>query len=158
MIRFQILTAAFLVMVAAAPSSAQQIAGVTGNTAAEKEVRAAEEQMHNAYVSGDHKLFRNLFADDSTFTASNGTTIGPDRRVKGLRAYKDLQDEVVSIKVLGDVALVRTISRYASAEGKERAHLTILRVWHKRDGRWQVVAYQATSVQQPTKTDGGELY
>jgi uncharacterized protein (TIGR02246 family) len=126
-------------------SDAQEITGYAGNTPAEREVRAAEERMHQAYVAGDAKAFRSLYADDSTFTYSTGRTVGPDERVKDLRAFKNLRDEIVSIKMIGtDVALVRCISQYANATTPGESRITILRVWQKRDGQWKVIAFQGT--------------
>ena len=49
----------------------------TPQNAAEREIRSAEEQMHAAYVRADKKLFRSLYADDSTFTYWTGQTVGP---------------------------------------------------------------------------------
>jgi len=126
---------------------AQQITGVSGQTPIEREVRAAEGQMHKAYVAGDQALFRSLYAEDSTFTYSSGITVGREERVKGLRAFKDLRDEIVSIKVLGDVALVRCISRYSNATAAGETQITILRVWRKQNGKWQVVVFQSTPLQ-----------
>lgn len=131
---------------------AQSINGAAGQTPAEREVRAAEEQMHRAYVSGDVPLFSSLYAADGTFTHSRGTTVTSQQRIADFAAqakekrFTDLRDEIVSITVLGDVALVRCISRYSNPGGAPPSHLTILRVWHKRGGRWQVVAFQSTAV------------
>ena len=129
--------------------SAQSIAGVQGRTTAEREVRAAEDQMHKAYVAGDKEAFRNMYTDDSTFTYNSGLTVDRETRVKGLYAFKDLNDEILSITMAGsDVALVRCISKYSNATQPGTTHLTILRVWHKRNGKWQVLAFQSTVVRQ----------
>ncbi|MGE0462501.1 MAG: nuclear transport factor 2 family protein [Vicinamibacterales bacterium] len=133
-------------------AGAQSITGAAGQTPAEREVRAAEEQMHKAYASGDVALFTSLYAADGTFTYSRGATVTSQQRIKDFatqakeRRFTDLRDEIVSITVLGDVALVRCISRYSNPGGAPDSHLTILRVWHRRGGRWQVVAFQSTAV------------
>lgn len=152
------ITAALLAATAAsADQSAARFAGVAGQTAAEREVRAAEEQMHQAYVTGDVALFSSLYAEDGTFTYNSGETVSAKERavrfVEQARtgSFGDLRDEIVSIKVLRDVALVRCTSRYRSRTGAADTHLNILRVWQKRAGRWQVVAYQSTAVR-PAQT------
>jgi uncharacterized protein (TIGR02246 family) len=132
--------------------SGSRITGTTGQTVSEKEVRTAEEQMHRAYVTGDVALFSSLYSEDATFTYNSGQTVGAKERVARFAeqaksgAFKDLRDDIVSIATIGDVALVRCVSRYSSASGSGESHLTILRVWHKRNGRWQVVAFQSTAV------------
>lgn len=152
---------ALLVLACAGVTDAQQgpsITGVAGQSAAEKEVRAAEEQMHEAYVTGNVPLFASLYAEDSTFTYSSGATVSGKERTNALKeqadagAFKDLRDEIVSIRVLRDVALVRCISRYTNITTPGESHLNILRVWHKRDGKWQVVAFQSTAVRPPSTT------
>ena len=137
---------ALVVLLLCTPVDGQtpSISGERGRTAAEQEVRAAEELMHKAYVAGDAKAFRGLYTDDSTFTYSSGSTVGPDERAKSVRAFPDLKDEIVSIKVLGDLALVRCISEYSNTKGTAKDRITVLRVWQKRGGKWQVVAFQAT--------------
>lgn len=129
------------------------ITGATGQTAAEKEVRAAEEQMHNAYVTGDVPLFGRLYADGATFTYNSGRTVLKQARLDDFatqakaKAFRDLRDEIVSITVMGDVALARCTSRYSSLDTGKEVQLNILRVWHRVGGRWQVAAFQSTAVQ-----------
>jgi uncharacterized protein (TIGR02246 family) len=130
---------------------AGQVTGVQGQTPTEREVRAAEEQMHKAYATGDKALFSSLYADDSTFTYSRGETVGRDERVKRFsEPFKNLRDEIVSIKVLGDIALVRCLSKYSNATTTGDTEITILRVWQKRQGKWVVVAFQSTPVTRAT--------
>jgi ketosteroid isomerase-like protein len=133
-------------MLLSSSAFAQSITGVQGQTPAEREVRAAEDQMHKAYVAGDKELFRSLYTDDSTFTYSRGETVSRDERVRRLGAFKDLRDEIASIKVVGDVALVRCISRYSNQTQPGETQITILRVWQQRAGKWQVLAFQSTPV------------
>jgi uncharacterized protein (TIGR02246 family) len=144
---------------AAAAQSGPSITGVAGATPAAREVRAAEERMHQAYVTGDVALFASLYAEDSTFTYNNGRTVTGRERVEAFKkqaatpgAFKDLRDEIVSITMLSDtIALVRCTSRYTLvSQPGVTAHLNILRVWQKRGGRWQVVAFQSTAVREPT--------
>lgn len=148
--------AALIVALAAtgrdASGQSASITGAAGSTALEREVRAVEEQMHKAYASGDVSLFASLYADDSTFTYNRGVTVTGKQRTADFATqakegrFKDLRDEIVSITVLGDVALVRCVSRYSNPAPAPESHLNILRVWHKRGGRWQVVAFQSTAM------------
>jgi uncharacterized protein (TIGR02246 family) len=153
--------AAVLLMASSAAQAqvSRGISGATGRTALEREVRAAEEQMHRAYVTGDVQVFASLYADDSTFTYNSGVTVTGKQRIEDFKkqaaagGFKDLRDEIVSITTLGDaVALVRCTSRYSTQSRSGEAHLNILRVWHKRNGRWQVVAFQSTAVRPPAAT------
>jgi uncharacterized protein (TIGR02246 family) len=124
----------------------------TPQTAAEREIRSAEEQMHAAYVRGDKKLFRNMYADDSTFTYWTGQTVGPDERVSDLRAYPDLRDTVQRIRIYGDVAIVTLRSEYADPPRQGNAHRQFTRVWVKTRRMWRVVLFQSTAIQDQSTT------
>jgi uncharacterized protein (TIGR02246 family) len=124
----------------------------TPQNAAEREIRSAEEQMHAAYVRADKKLFRSLYADDSTFTYWTGQTVGPDERVSDLRAYPDLRDTVQRIRIYGDVAIVTLRSEYADPPRPGNAHRQFTRVWVKRGGMWRVVLFQSTAIQDLSTT------
>lgn len=150
MLSSRVLASVSIVWLCAYAAHAEQLTGVQGQSPSEREVRAAEEQMHKAYATGDRTLFASLYADDSTFTYSRGETVGREERVTRFsEPFKNLRDEIVSIKVLGDVALVRCLSRYSNTTRPGDTELTILRVWQKRQGKWVVVAFQSTPIAPP---------
>jgi uncharacterized protein (TIGR02246 family) len=116
------------------------------DAAAEREIRAVEQQMHDAYVRHDVPLFASLYADDSTFTYSTGRTVGKNERVAGFTAqFSDLKDDLQRVRVYGDVAIVNDRSDYTNAS-KQHVAIQITRVWMKRGGKWQVVAFQSTPI------------
>jgi uncharacterized protein (TIGR02246 family) len=117
------------------------------DAAAEKEIRAVEQQMHDAYAKGDQRLFASLYADDATFTYSGGKTVGKDERVKALTApFKNLKDEIQNVRVWGGTAVVNDRTDYDAQATGQHVALQVLRVWLKRDGKWQVVAFQSTPI------------
>src|SRR5581483_6880407 len=74
-------------------------------TAAAREIRAVEQQMHEAYVNHDVPTFASLYADDATFTHSNGHVVSKTVRVKEFTGpYSDLKDDVQNVRVYGDIA------------------------------------------------------
>lgn len=112
---------------------------------AEREIRAAEQSMHEAYVKGDRTRFRALYADDATFTYSSGRTVGVDERVRGLGAFPDLRDSVAGVRIYGGATAIVTMqSEYADSGRPVR--LQIIRVWVKQGTAWKVAAFQSTPV------------
>lgn len=106
--------------------------------------------MHRAYVDHDTALFASLYADDATFTYSRGELVGKDERVKRFNApFVGLQDMVQKIRIYDDVAIVNALSTYPNAARTRIVAIQITRVWQKRNGRWQVVAFQSTPTQVP---------
>jgi uncharacterized protein (TIGR02246 family) len=116
------------------------------DAAAEREIRSAEQQMHDAYVKHDVPLFASLYADDATFTYNTGEVVNKAERVKRFTApFADLSDKLQSIRIYGDLAIVNDRSDY-SASNKEHIAIQITRVWLKRNGKWQVVSFQSTLI------------
>ena len=111
-----------------------------------QEVQGLERQLHEAYVKGDKPSIRSRYADDSTFTYSTGRTLGPDERVKGMRAFSDLRTTVDNLRLYGDgTAVVNGTSAFKDADGNP-FRVQNLRVWVKQGGAWKVAALQSTPV------------
>jgi uncharacterized protein (TIGR02246 family) len=115
--------------------------------AAEREVRAAEQQMHEAYVKHDVVSFAKLYAEDATFTYSTGRVVGKVERVKDFTyPFTDLKDDLQNVRIYGDIAIVNDRSDYTANNSPEHVAIQITRVWRKQPGGWQVVAFQSTPV------------
>ena len=113
-----------------------------------KELVALEQNFNDALVRSDWKAVEQLYADDVTFTNSDGSvshksdTIGEIK--SGNTKFDSIEISDVKVQELGNVAVVT---------GKlfERGHykttdLTgtyrFTNVWAKQDGRWRLVAGQ----------------
>jgi ketosteroid isomerase-like protein len=129
-----------------------------------REVQELEDQFARAVVRGDRVFFKRVLADGSTHTNHSGVfktkeqwlaeaksgdqaaTKAPATRYEGL----DVDD--LAIRVYGDTAVVtgRTTPRGWNAKGEPiTGQYRFLRVWVRRQGQWQAVAFQGTRIAQP---------
>ena len=124
-------------------------------TPASEPVRAAESQRLRALVTADYTALDRLLADDLTYTHSTAkldtkaTYLEP--LVSGRTRYQSLQPSDVQVRVYGTTGVVTGILRsVALVAGKEsRTDMRFTNVWVRRDGRWQMVAWQSTRLPEP---------
>jgi hypothetical protein len=118
---------------------------------AESEVRAA----HAAYVEtllgeGADAALERFYDDDYTYVGVDGIFIdkaGLKARMKRNElAHIELVDDLRRVSVYGDVAVISGHSTTSAMDKGEKWSGTegFTAVWVKRDGRWLVVAEQAT--------------
>jgi ketosteroid isomerase-like protein len=116
-------------------------------------VRDLEDRLNEAIVQGDVATFDRLFADDFTHTSQDGTFRTRAEwlkgRVQGKSNYVSYEVADRQIRVYGETAVVTGLAKPSwreddgsLASGKFR----LLRVWVKRAGHWQVVAFQSTRI------------
>ena len=118
-------------------------------------VRAAESQRLRALVTADYAALDRLLADDLTYTHSTAkldtkaTYLEP--LVSGRTRYQSLEPSDVQVRVYGTTGVVTGILRsVALVAGKEsRTNMRFTNVWVRRDGRWQMVAWQSTRLPEP---------
>jgi ketosteroid isomerase-like protein len=117
----------------------------------EKHIQELEEQFQKAVVQGDVATFERLLADDFTHTSQDGSFRTRAEwlkgRVQGKSNYVSYVIDDQKIRIYGDTAVVTGLAKPSwrekdgsSASGQFR----FLRVWVKRDERWQAVAFQST--------------
>lgn len=119
----------------------------------ESTLHELEQRLAAAWVKGDRAFIESLLADDWAVTDPSGrvltkrqvldeTFASSDRRIEAMTV-----DEV-EVRLLGDAAVVTGRTR-ATGSYRGQSGTAILRftdVFHYRDGRWQVVASQGTSI------------
>jgi ketosteroid isomerase-like protein len=135
-----------------------------GERRSEGEVRELEGQLARAVVRGDRAFFERVLADDFTHTSHSGAfktraqwlaeARASDRAEAKVAAtrYEAMEVDDLAVRVYGDTAVVtgRTTPRGRNAKGQPIAgQYRFLRVWVKRQGRWQAVAFQGTRINQP---------
>lgn len=142
------IVAAFLAIpVIASAQPTLTFAPTVSASPAAQEVRGMERQMHEAYFNGDMRRIRSLYADDSTFTFQTGRTLGPDERIKALRARPDLRTTVDNVRLYGDsTAIVNGKVVLDVADGTQ-TRMQVVRVWVKQGGAWKVAAFQSTPLE-----------
>jgi uncharacterized protein (TIGR02246 family) len=118
----------------------------------EKEIRELEEQLRAAAVKGDTAAFERLLADDYTSTNMNGLIRSKSEIIADLKSGAQKTESVnlenVKIRAYGDAAVLtadrttKSTLRGQDNSGRQRE----IRVFVKRNGRWQAVAMQTTPI------------
>jgi uncharacterized protein (TIGR02246 family) len=124
----------------------------TPASAVEKEIRDIEEQLRAAAVKGDTAAFERLMADDYTSTSMSGLTRSKAEIIadwkSGAQKTESISLDNVKVRVYGDAAVLTadrtTKSRLRGQDNSGRQRE--IRVFVKRNGRWQAVAMQTTPI------------
>ena len=103
---------------------------------------------------GDKKVFDDFFADDVIYTRSAGVTVDKAEILKNIdvRAANEPQAtfeaDDFTVHPYGDAAVVnfRLVMHNVAAGKTETTYFRNTGTFLKRNGRWQVVAWQATRV------------
>jgi ketosteroid isomerase-like protein len=122
---------------------------------AQAEIKKLEMDRAAAVVKGDVAKLEKETSDDYTFINLNGQLSGKADTMNAIRsgAIKLTSNEVsdLKVRVYGDTAVVtgRSDARGAIGGGPTRGPVMFTRVYVKKDGRWQSVAFQQTPIGQP---------
>ena len=141
----RLLLIALLAFVSSTPALAQ--------SKAEREVLKLNKQYEEAIARRDASVHERLFASDYTYTPGNGNFMDRTEHMKftkgGSAVVKSLRSENVLARIYGNTAVVTGIWVSVDSRGgrdfAERRIRYIL-VYHKKSGRWQIVAEQRTGV------------
>ena len=137
---------------------AQQPPSQSAASVAEREVRDAEALRLKAFLDHDVKIMSALLADEMIHTTTTGKTRNKtqfmDDFVNRPTAFSQFVTDDMDVVVIGDVAITR--GRYHNlvaqrSYGTPLKYARFLRVWAKRNGSWQLVAHQATEIDQSTR-------
>ncbi len=132
---------------------------------AEREVRELEAQLNRAVVDRDRAFFERALAADFTHTSHSGKfktraewmaenkfANSKEESKAGKTAYVTFDVDDVAVRIYGDTAVVtgRSTPKGRNAKGEPiRGQYRFLRVWVKRQRRWQVVAFEGTRIAEP---------
>ena len=112
------------------------------------EIIALEDRRIEAMVKGDVKVLEEILADDLIYTH---TTARLDTKASFIDAvktgrsnYKSVEREDVKVRQFGDTAVVTGHAKFHVGDNKFEARYTD--VYVKRDGAWQMVAWQSTRI------------
>jgi len=114
------------------------------------EIRAAEAALYRAMIGKDIAALDKILADDVCYIHSPGFAESKSEYLagvkKGLYDYEAITSRNVTMKLLGDTAIMHGIAEMKVSEtGKPRDLLNLLftLVWI-RDGAWRLLLRQAT--------------
>jgi ketosteroid isomerase-like protein len=132
---------------------------------AEREIRELEAQFGRAVVAGDRAFYERVLAADFTHTSHSGqfktraewmaenkfeNRLG--KPAPGKTYYEAFEVDDLAVRIYGQTVVVtgRSTPRGRTAKGEPiRGRYRFLRVWVKRGGRWQVVAFEGTRIAEP---------
>ena len=111
------------------------------------EVMRAEESLRQASMKGDKTAYASLLADEFTWTFIDGRVIDKKQRIDSLPARGiDVTSKEVRVQQYENTAVV--VGRAELIMGGRPITERFVRIWVKRDGRWQLVLFQATQIAQ----------
>lgn len=127
----------------------------TRSSDAESTLRELEQRLAAAWVNGDRAFIDSLLADDWTVTDQTGRVLTKRQVLNETFASSDKRIEAmtvddVRVRLLDGAAVVtgRTRATGSYRGQKATATLRFTDVFHRREGRWQIVASQGTTVAQ----------
>ena len=111
--------------------------------------------LHN-FLANTNKasVHENLWADDLVYTSSSGQRFGKADIMRGFEGVEESDEppavvytaEEVDVRLHGDMAIVAFKLVGAPANGSATLYYYNTGTFLKRDGNWQVVAWQATKI------------
>lgn len=125
-------------------------ASIDVQASAEEEVTEAFNQLMNAMVEQDEAKLGSLAADDLMWGHTGGELDDKATFVKKMTdpdfRYLKTETRDQTVRLYGDIAIIRNIMDgdvQIKGDADKRASVLMSTVWHKRDGKWQVVDRQA---------------
>ena len=121
----------------------------------EQAVRQMEEELRVAITKGDMKAYGRLVSDDYVFTNQDAVVRTKAQMVSaydsGSIKYESVVFDEIKVHAYGDTAVVTGRN---TAKGKDNGkdfdgQFRYTRVYVNRQGRWQIVATQATRILEP---------
>jgi uncharacterized protein (TIGR02246 family) len=134
-----------------------QAAKPAQNSADEKAVTQLVHEWLDALVKNDLDALDRIIADDYVITNSDGSVLGKQQELEPFKAglkFESATVEDLKVRVYGDTAVVTGAGTF-KGNFKGRAFAVQERftdVWVKRDGRWQAVASQESSLPKKAAT------
>ena len=145
---------AALVLFAAATTSSP--AALAQESSGEVLLRSAELSRFQAQVKVDQRALGLLLDDDLEYVHSNGVVDSKasfiESLVKGTRDYVATTANIESVRIFGNVAIIRGTAKITVNEGGKPLDLDLgyTDFWVWKDGRWQMTAWR--SARMPPKT------
>jgi uncharacterized protein (TIGR02246 family) len=139
----QIGSAAFLIMTTTVSALGQD---------AERELRQLEHKIAEGVVARDAAFVERVWADEFVYTGVRGEVKAKADILDELKAgdlrFEVLKFDDVRVRVFGNAAVAtgRATTKGRSKEGEISGEFRYTRVYVKRNGAWQLVAFQGTPI------------
>ncbi len=113
-------------------------------------VKAAELRRFEVTLAKDYAALASILADDLVYTHSSAAVDSKASFLESLTSgrvtYKVIKPSDLQVRVFGDTAVIHGVAAM-EVDANGQAIVNTLRftdVWVKRDGRWQMAAWQST--------------
>jgi ketosteroid isomerase-like protein len=119
---------------------------------AKKEILALDQQVNDAAVNGDVKLFAKVMSDDYVGVAPNGMILRKPMIAAHYQAgtlhYESVVNSETEVQAHDDCAILTAVSNVKGHDGDIdlSGKYRIMRVFLRRNGEWQIVGFQATPI------------
>jgi uncharacterized protein (TIGR02246 family) len=126
-----------------------------GTQSLDSEITQLEQQRFAAMQAGDLATLDRLLAPDLTYTHSSGKLDGKQEFLAAIRSgaskYKTAAPEGLSVRVYDSTAVVTGRCHFqVEADGRQLdLQVRFTDVYVRRDGAWQLVAWQSTRLPEP---------
>lgn len=121
-----------------------------------KEIMQVEHMQVEAVVKGDAKALGRIYADNFAYTNQFGELIPREQVIAGFHSggaklSSAVKHDQVQIRVYGNTAVVttRSVGTYHYKGKVDEGPRIITNVYVMLDGRWQLVAHNATDIAKP---------
>ena len=135
--------------------NADLVAAATEQVAAVAMLHELNAQYIRAFVESDAAWYEEHLSKDFVCTLADGLRIGKAeflRLIEEGPGVTNVSYDQVDVQPLGEVALVHGVTHYRRDGVPASTRYTD--VWRARDGSWQAVAAQLTTVTRPMSSDG----
>jgi uncharacterized protein (TIGR02246 family) len=122
---------------------------------AERELTDLENQLAQAIAKGDTAFVSRVFGEDFVYTGVRGEVKAKQDIVAELKSgalkFELIKFDEIKVRPYGETAVVTGIAttKGRSAQGEISGRFRYTRVYVKRQGAWQLVAFQGTPVAAP---------
>lgn len=115
----------------------------------EAALRAAELKRFEANVNADARVLGELLDEGLEYVHSNGALDSKQSFIESLttgrRDYTSTEASIETIRILGDVAIIRGTAKVTviDADASRDLHIGYTDVWVWKDNRWQMTAWRS---------------
>jgi hypothetical protein len=126
-----------------------------GEAGRKQTLRAAELARFEANVDADTAALEKLLDSALEYAHSNGKLDGKSSYIASIRDgsldYASMQPTIQSLRVFGDVGVIRGLVRVGVTLDGKSSEFTIgySDVWLWKDGRWQLTGWRSTRLPEP---------
>jgi ketosteroid isomerase-like protein len=135
--------------------NADLVTAATEQVAAVAMLHELNAEYIRAFVESDVDWYEEHLSEDFVCTLTDGRRIAKAeflRQIGKGPGVTNVSYDQVDVQPLGEVALVHGVTHYRRDGVPVSTRYTD--VWRSRDGRWQAVAAQLTTVTRPMSSDG----